>query len=102
MSENGDIYVELVERALAPYKAGHPAADIKVRRYESVAIQIRIIDPAFRGRGLAQREDEVWPLIQSLPGDVREEITMLLLVAPEEMNPILEQEFSQSSVAPVA
>ncbi|HEV2973031.1 MAG TPA: hypothetical protein VGY55_23900 [Pirellulales bacterium] len=89
-----DTNVGQIERALAPYQERHPVADIKVRRENSASVRIRIIDPAFRGRGLAEREDEIWPAIEALAPDVREEITMLLLLAPEEAaNSLVNTEF---------
>jgi hypothetical protein len=43
---------------------------------------------------LAEREDEIWPAIEALAPDVREEITMLLLLAPEEAaNSLVNTEF---------
>jgi hypothetical protein len=96
--DTNDSYVAQIESALVPYQQHHPAARIKVRRYNSVSIRIRVIDPAFRGRGLAEREDELWPLIESLPADAQEEITMLLLLAPEEAtNSLLNAEFEDPS-----
>jgi len=96
--ESDDSYVTQIEDVLGAYQASHPAARIKVRRQNSVSIRIRVVDPAFRGRGLAEREEEIWPLIEQLPPDNREEITMLLLLTPEEAaNSLLNAEFEDPS-----
>ena len=39
---------------------------------------------AFRGEDDIQREDTVWGILENLPDEVRSDITMLVVVTPEE------------------
>jgi hypothetical protein len=57
---------------------------ITVFRYNSASLRVRIIDERFAGLSLDEREDLVWPLLQSLPNRVRDDIKILLLLAPDE------------------
>lgn len=70
--------------ALSPYEQAHPNAVIEGRRQNPVAIRIRIIDPDFDGIDLVDREDELWPLLKKLPEEVFANLTMLLLLTPDE------------------
>ena len=94
IQHSSDTYVEQIDSALKAYKSKHPDADIKVKRHNSAAVWICIVDSIFEGKGLAAREEEVWPILEQLPADVREEISMLLLVPPSEANDsLLDSEF---------
>jgi stress-induced morphogen len=53
-------------------------------RYNSVSLRVRIIDPRFRGLSAIEREKMVLPHIEGLPKKIRDDITILLLLAPEE------------------
>ena len=57
---------------------------IEAYRQNSVSVRIRIIDADFKGKGRAQREEEVWAALEQLPEDVAAEISLLLLLTPEE------------------
>ncbi len=74
------------------YRTKHPAAKIEVYRYNPAPIRIRIVDRDFQGKSRTQRDNEVWPILQKLPDSSRLDITMCLLLAPEE------QESSVTSV----
>lgn len=47
-------------------------------------MRIRIIDPAFAGLSRAEREEEVWAALDNLPDDAIAEISLLLLLTPDE------------------
>ena len=79
-----DAAMKQIVAALKAYDAAHPRAEIELYRQNSVSIRIRVLDPAFAGKSGAQREEEVWPLLEQLPEDVVAEISLLLLLAPEE------------------
>jgi hypothetical protein len=83
-SAQPDIEVQQVLDILSPYEQAHPNAVIEGRRQNPVAIRIRIIDPDFAGVDRAKREDEIWPLLQKLPEETIANITMLLLLTPDE------------------
>jgi len=61
-----------------------PGAKTKAYRQNPVSIRVRIIDPAFRGKDRLERETEVWKLLDTLPAEVQAEITLLLVLSPEE------------------
>ena len=52
------------------YGASHPKARIEAYRYNPCSIRVRIIDPDFTGKGLSEREEAIWPILESLPEDV--------------------------------
>jgi hypothetical protein len=70
--------------ALKKYDQVHPTARIEVYRQNSVSVRIRILDAAFSGRDRAQREDEVWAILNGLPEETVAEISLLLLLTPDE------------------
>lgn len=83
-SEKLDTEVQQVLDVLAEYRRTHLNAQIDACRRNPVSIRIRIIDPDFRGMSWVDREPEVWKLLEKLPEDVFANITMLLLLTPEE------------------
>ncbi len=46
---------------------------------------MRIIDPAFRGMSKKQRNDLVWDYLDTLSEDAQADISMLVLLAPTEV-----------------
>jgi len=66
------------------YRANHPKASIEAYRYNPASIRIRIIDPDFKRINRLDREELVDPILEKLPEDIRSEITLLLLLTPEE------------------
>jgi hypothetical protein len=79
-----DSQVQQILDVLAEYKRAHPQAQIEGRRHSPVSIRLRIIDPDFQGKDRLAREPELWTLLQRLPEEVFVNITMLLLLTPEE------------------
>ena len=65
-------------------KQGYAAAE--AYRYNSASIRVRVVDSRFSGKSLTKREELVFPLIEQLPEDIFCDVTMLLLVTPEELN----------------
>jgi hypothetical protein len=70
--------------ALKPYAGAHPKAKIELYRRNNVSVRIRIIEHDFAGKSRTAREEEVWPLFDKLSEDVVADISMLLLLTPEE------------------
>lgn len=66
------------------HAAKHPKASIDVYRYNPAAIRIRIIDPDFAEKTIAEREQAVWRILEQLPDETFSEITVCLLITPEE------------------
>jgi hypothetical protein len=79
-----DAQVQQILDILAEYERAHPQAQIEGHRHSSVSVRLRIIDPDFHGRDRLERESAIWMLLQRLPEEVFVNITMLLLLTPEE------------------
>lgn len=70
---------------LGEYARQHPEARIELYRHSIGLIRIRVVDPAFKGLRWGDRDHEVWPLIERLPLDTMNELGMLILVTPDEV-----------------
>ena len=79
-----DEVARIIGHVLEGYREQHPKASVNVYRQNPVSIRIRIIDPDFRGLDRVDREKDVWRILDELPADVRGDITLLLLLTPEE------------------
>jgi stress-induced morphogen len=66
------------------YKPAHPEAEFDSYRQNSASIRIRIIDPGFRDLDRVTRDDQIWEILGSLPEDIQSQITVVLLLTPEE------------------
>lgn len=76
--------VERLRAALGVYGADHPGARIQVYRQNSVSIRARIIDPDFAGIDRGRRHEAIWSLIEGLPEELQSQLSVLLLMTPEE------------------
>ena len=93
-SDKPDTQVQQVLDILTAYERAHPQAQIEGRRHNPVSIRLRIIDPHFQGMDRIEREPAIWKLLHRLPEEVLVNITMLLLLTPEEAETSLaSQEF---------
>lgn len=79
-----DKVIEKVIAALRNYAKASPGAQIDVYRQSPVSVRIRIIDPAFVGLGKAVRHEKAWHFLEQLPEEVQGDISMLVLLSPEE------------------
>ncbi|MFZ5832201.1 MAG: hypothetical protein ACOY3P_19120 [Planctomycetota bacterium] len=70
--------------ALRPYEVEHPEAEITAYRQNSVSVRVRIVDPAFEGTPTNEREDAIWQYFAKLPDETQNDLTMLLLLTPDE------------------
>jgi stress-induced morphogen len=77
--------LQSVAEALANYAAQHENADIVVYRHNAVSVRIRIVDPDFEGITKAKRHDIVWDVVKDLPEEQQSEISLLLLLTPDEV-----------------
>lgn len=84
--QNGlsDTQRNAILEVLSPYQTAHPTAEIDIRSRHGVFIGIRIIDPDFHGIFWADRDEKVWPMLQQLPSEIFDDISMVLLLTPEE------------------
>jgi hypothetical protein len=80
-----DETLEAISAALRMYEASHtPPPRIDLYRQNSVSVRIRVVDSAFRGLDRAQRSALVWKYLDALTDDAQADISMLLLLTPEE------------------
>lgn len=87
-----------VRRALEEaYVAAHPGAVIETYKRYPTSIRIRVVDPDFAGLDLVEREKEIWPILRTLPDEIRSNITMLVLVAPDDGPSLANLEFEDPS-----
>jgi len=67
-------------------------------QFNSASIRVRVIDECFGDKSKEEREDAVLPLIEELPENVREDITMIVLLTESEAeNSSLNREFLDPS-----
>jgi stress-induced morphogen len=79
-----DAIIESIERALQPYQQDHPSSEIDIYRQNSVSIRVRVIDPDFAGMSRVARNDRVWKYFDQLSDEEQGDISMLVLLTPEE------------------
>jgi hypothetical protein len=63
---------------------GREFSGASVYRYNPASLRVRVLDERFRGRTIPEREQLVRPLLSRLPREIQAEITILLLIAPDE------------------
>jgi stress-induced morphogen len=80
-----DNRLKAIANALSEYEQAHPDAEIMVYRQNPASVRIRVIDQAFQGVSKADRHENVWCYLQSLSDDELSEISLLLLLKPEEV-----------------
>jgi stress-induced morphogen len=77
--------LQSIAEALEEYQENHAQAEIVLYRQNSVSVRVRIIDPSFTAVSRADRHDLVWDfLAEKLPEDVLTQITVLLLLSPQD------------------
>ena len=80
-----DDILEQVIAVLRNYEATHPDAVIDLYRQNSVSIRVRIVDSEFQGMSKKERNDLVWDYLDTLSEDAQADISMLVLLAPTEV-----------------
>ncbi len=55
-------------------------------RYNSASIRIRMVHPSFEGKSKSERDKLVREVIRTLPEETQADITVLLLLAPAELD----------------
>lgn len=73
-----------ITAALRPYLDQHPNAVEESYPQNSASIRVRVIDPDFQGIDRFDRHDLIWPYLETLPEHIMMQITVLLLLTPEE------------------
>ena len=83
-SKRPDPALRKISLALEQYAAVHPHAEIEIYRQNSVSIRLRVLDPEFKGKSRVQREDELWAILDALTEELVSEISLVLLLTPDE------------------
>ncbi len=81
-----DDRLQAVADALTQYELQHPNAQVEIYRQSIASIRVRIVDANFAGSSKADRHDTVWTFLEGLPDDTLAEISMLLLLTPDEVD----------------
>jgi hypothetical protein len=79
-----DPILRQIVKVLGEYEAAHPQAEVEAYRHNAVSVRIRVLNPEFAGRTRAEREEEIWAKLNKLPEETLAEISLLLLLTPEE------------------
>jgi hypothetical protein len=79
-----DKVIDKITAALKSYEKANPRAQIDLYRQNPVSVRIRIIDPSFHGVDKSSRHERAWHFLEQLPEDVQGDISMLVLLSPEE------------------
>lgn len=82
---NWDSNLKEIADALSGYEAANPDAHVSLYRQNSAAVRIRVIDPSFAGLGIGERGKMVWPYLRPLSEDARSEITVSLMLTPDDV-----------------
>jgi stress-induced morphogen len=80
-----------IEKLLLEHFSDHPAEyPPAAYRYNSASIRVRVVSEQFSGKDRVERSELVYPILEkNLPRDTWEDITLILLLAPEEMDEAL-------------
>ncbi|MCO6457220.1 MAG: hypothetical protein J5I93_18135 [Pirellulaceae bacterium] len=80
-----DDCLRAIADALAMYERRHASAKTEVYRQNSASVRARIVDIDFAGISKADRHDTVWEFLKDLPEEQQAEISVLLLLTPDEL-----------------
>jgi hypothetical protein len=96
-----DTTTERIRDAIRVYTDAHASAEGLVYRYSPVSVRVRVIDPDFLGKSRSERHKIVWPLLHLLDEDTLGDLTMLLLLTPEERETsIADRDFTNGFFVP--
>jgi stress-induced morphogen len=76
--------IEQIKKTLHSFQEDHPGAQIDLYRQNPASIRVRIIDPGFAGMSKVERDERVWKYLDQLSDDDEGDISMLVLLTPEE------------------
>ncbi len=97
-----DTTLRRIEAVLKKYRADHPQAKTEAKRQNSASVRVRVINPEFSGTSKFDRHDAMQKYLDALSLEEFNEISMLLLLAPEEVkHSISNLEFEQPSRSPI-
>ena len=71
---------------LKAYEVDHPHSQIDIYRQNPASIRIRIVDSSFQGLEKSDRHTRVWKYLEKLSEDTQDDLSMLVLLTPAEVN----------------
>ncbi len=80
-----DRVLKRIADELSTYESEHPGSAAELYRQNPAAVRIRIVDPSFKGLDRIERDDIVWRYLNKLPASARGDITVVLLLTPDEL-----------------
>ena len=80
-----DEILEEIRTVLISYLRDHPSAMIDLYRHNSASVRVRIIDPDFSAMSRKDRNNLVWKYLDPISDDAQADISMLVLLAPKEV-----------------
>jgi len=82
---DADAPLVAVRETLFEYERQHPHAQVDLYRQNSISIRVRIVDPCFAGLRKSDRHALVWEHLGRLPDEIQSDISMVVLLAPDEI-----------------
>ena len=79
-----DQVIEQIMEELRDFEEDHPNAQIELYRQNSVSVRIRIIDADFSSQNQAERSKETWKYLNNLSNETQSDISVLILLTPDE------------------
>lgn len=89
-----------IERILHAYfPESPPEYPPKAYRYNEASIRVRVVSKLFEGKSRLERERLVYPILrEGLPEDTWQDVTLVLLFTPEEIeDALINREFEHPS-----
>ncbi len=83
--ETPDATLDEVREALHRYQQDHPQARVSAYRQNRFSIRLRVIDPEFERDDRCDRSDRVWAYLRQLPEETQFDLSVVLLLAPSEL-----------------
>jgi hypothetical protein len=81
-----DAIIDEIKEVLSSYEKDHPDARIDLYRQNTASVRVRIIDSDFSGMSKRERNDLIWKYLQPASEDSQSDVSMLVLLTPDEVN----------------
>src|SRR5208282_2871665 len=81
-----DGILEEIRTVLVSCQRDHPSARIDLYRQNSASVRVRIVDSDFSGMSKKERHNLVWKYLDPISEDAQADISMLVLLAPTEVD----------------
>jgi stress-induced morphogen len=81
-----DAIINEIKKVLSSYEKDHPGATIDLYRQNTASVRVRIIDSDFGGMSKRERNDLIWKYLEPASEDSQSDISMLVLLTPDEVN----------------